>query len=61
MNLLEHHVVEVLGEPVCHEYEGKKFWTVRVKANSWGRLEETDIFFLQEKQPTVAVGDIFKA
>lgn len=41
MNLVDIKVLEVLGKP--RQSKDKRYWTVSVKVNSWGKVYETSI------------------
>lgn len=61
MNLLEHYVTEIIGEPYCHDYGSDHFkWWLKVKALCYGHeCENTLMFDTKEKADKVKIGYMF--
>lgn len=62
MNLLDHKVTKILGEPEYHNYNGHGYYTIDVKANCYGREGvHTLVFKTKEKADKIQTGHIFQA
>lgn len=61
MNLLEHYVTKIIGEPYCHDYSSGNFkWWLKVEAICYGyKCENTLMFDTKEDADKVKIGYMF--
>lgn len=63
MNLLDHYVTKIIGEPFYHDYGSGNFkWWLKVLATCYGTESETTLMFnTKEEALAISVGYIFLA
>lgn len=63
MNLLEHKIIKILGEPEHHTPgDGQDYYTVRIQYDCCGVIDTEDHFcFDKEIAENLKVGDIYLA
>lgn len=62
LNLIDFHVLEVLGEPKHYKFEFGECWIVKVIATSYGRESYMEVYCKSEEEAlSVKIGYVFQS